>query len=890
VEEEDRSCNARDVARRRGELNMNWWQSKKRDADLERELRSDLELEEEEQREAGISDEEAHYAALRAFGNPALIREQTSAVWSWNWLESLARDLRFSVRTLRRTPGFAVIAILVMALGLGANVAMFTMVRGVLLKPLPFQDPDRLVMLYESGLHEHDTAGFNVASGGMYAEWKNQNRSYSSLALAQGIRVGLSGSGGQLPEKLNSALFSWEMLRTLGVQPALGRDFTLADDRPGANGTVLLSWGLWKRRFGADPGILNQTIFLDAQPYTVIGVMPKWFDFPDSSTQLWTPVYHDKPEATMTSFSSHMFSVVGRLKTGVSASQGVADLSVISERTHNAHLNDPFIYRNTRSRPLLEHIVGEIKKPLYLLLEATCCLLLIACLNVANLQVARAATRRKELAIRTALGGSWLRLIGERLMECLLLSASGGALGLLLASAALHWLTQTRDDMSRVESIHMDGVVAAFTVGVVVICALFSGLITAFSTSDKRILGALREATRSVGASARPTLRKVLLTLEVGLTVILLVGAGLLLKSYERLRSADMGCLTQDVITMHLGIPDARYATPAQRANFYDMLLDRVRALPGVDAAGFATVVPGQGYQMDWSFTIVEHPPLPQGSGLYALSRWADPKYFGAMGIPILRGRTFDAGKRLAAANEVVISQSFAGQFLPGEDPLGRHIHVHGKDFVIVGIVGDTRYAIGETSRPVQYYPLDAGVENFGTLVIRSSHNLEQFALPVQRIVSEMDSDLPVSDVLTMNQLLGKSTLDQSFNAALLVAFAALSLVLAAVGLFGVMSYIAAQRTTEIGIRVALGAKREQVMRKMLLDGMRPAVFGLVVGLAASLEAGRLMRDLLYEIKPLDPAVYVAVAATLLAVAAFACIVPAWRASRLDPMQALRAE
>jgi predicted permease len=870
---------------------MKWWHFKKRDADLERELRSDLELEEEEQREGGVSEEEARYAGLRAFGNPTLIREQTLEVWSWNWLESLARDLRFSLRTLRRTPGFTIIAILVMALGIGANVALFTVVRNVLLKPLPFDDPDHLVMLYEAGLHEDDTARSNPVAGGMYDEWKKQNRSYSGLALVKGIRVGLSGSGGQLPEKLYSALFSWDMLRTLGVQPALGRDFTQADDNPAASGTVLLSWGLWKRRFGGDPAILNQTIHLDAKPYTVIGVMPGWFDFPDPSTQLWTPVYHDKPEDEMTSFSNHMFRVVGRLKPGVSAAKGVADLSIISQRTHNAHLENPFIFQSAKSRPLLEHIVGEIKKPLYVLLEATCCLLLIACLNVANLLVARVAARRKELAVRTALGGGWLRLIGERLMECLLLSSSGGALGLLLAFAALHWLMQTRQDLSRVESIHFDGVVAAFTVGVIVLCALFSGLIAAFSTSDKRILAALQEASRSVrGGNVRPTLRKVLLTLEVGLTVILLIGAGLLLKSYERLRSADMGCLTQGVITMHLGIPDARYPTPAQRANFYDTLLDRVRALPGVDAAGFATVLPGQGYQMDWTFSVVEHPPLPQGTGQFALSRWADPKYFHAMGIPILRGRTFDGGKRLDAANEVIISQSFASQYFPGEDPLGRHLRARGKDAVIVGIVGDTRYAIGETPKPVQYYPLDAGVETVGTLVIRSSRDPEQFALPVQRIVSEMDRDLPVSDVLTMNQLLGQSTLDQSFNAALLVAFATLSLVLAAVGLFGVMSYIAAQRTTEIGIRVALGAKREQVMWKMLLDGTRPAVFGLAVGLAASLEVGQLMRDLLHEIKPLDPAVYAAVAATLLAVAAFACIVPAWRASRLDPIQALRTE
>lgn len=873
---------------------MKWWQIKKRDEDLERELRSDLELEEEEQREDGLSPDEARYAALRAFGNPSLIREQARAIWSWNWLESLARDLRLSLRTLRRTPGFTIIAILVMALGIGANVALFTVVRGVLLKPLPFNDPDHLVMLYETGLHENDAPGYNVVAGGIYAEWKKQNRSFSSLALVHGSRVGLSGSGGQLPEKLNSAEISWDMLPLLGVQPAIGRDFAQADDSPSANGTVILSWGLWKRRFGSDRAILNQTIYIDAMPYTVIGIMPARLDFPDPATQLWTPVFHDRPPEMMASLDFHMFRVVGRLKPGVTAAQGVADLSMISRRIHNANLSNPFVHSAANGRPLLEHMVGDIKKPLYLLLEATFCLLLIACLNVANLLVARAASRRKELAIRTALGGGWLRLVCERLLESLLLSAAGGALGLVLAAAAIGWLVHTRADMSRVESIHIDGVVVAFTVGIVVVCSLFSGLIAAFSAGDKRVLSALHEASRSVsGGSARATLRKVLLTLEVGLTVILLIGAGLLLKSYERLRSADMGCLTQDVLTMHLGIPDARYPTAAQRASFFNTLLERVRALPGVDAAGFATAVPGQGYWGDWGFTIVEHPPSPQGSGLFAINRWADPKYFGAMGIPILRGRTFDDGKRLDAANEVIISQSFANQYFPGEDPIGKHVHVEleqHRTAVVVGIVGDTRYVIGERPAPMQYYPLNAGVETVGTLVIRSSHDVAQYALPVERIVAEMDHDLVVSDVLTMDQLLGKSTVDQSFNATLLTAFATLSLLLAAVGLFGVMSYIAAQRTTEIGIRIALGAKREHVMRKMLMDGMGPALLGLVAGLAASVEAGRLMRDLLYEIKPLDPAVFAAVAATLLAVAAFACFIPAWRASRLDPMQALRTE
>ncbi|MGD0893663.1 MAG: ABC transporter permease [Terracidiphilus sp.] len=869
---------------------MKWWQLKKRDADLEREIGSDLELEEEEQRERGASAEEARYAALRAFGNPALIRDQTRAAWRWNGLESIARELRFSLRALRRTPGFTIIAIVVMAMGIGANVALFTVVRGVLLKPLPFNDPDSLVMLYESG---NDAPGYSVVAGGIYSEWKSQIRSFSNLALASQSRVGLSGEGGQLPEKLKSAQFSWNMLHTLGVEPALGRGFSQGDDSPSANGTVLLSWGLWKRRFGGDPAILNKTIDIDATPYTVIGIMPASFDFPDPATQLWTPVYHDRPPELMAALDGHAFQVVGRRKAGVSAAQGVADLSLISRRIHNAHLSDPYIFSAANGRPLLEHMVGNIRKPLNLLLGATFCLLLIACLNVANLLVARAESRRRELAIRTALGGGWLRLVRERLIESLLLTAAGGALGLMLAAAALMWLQHTRADMSRVESIQIDGVVAAFTVGIVVLCALFSGLIAAFSANDKRVLSALQEASRSVGGGrTRAALRKGLLMLEVGLTVVLLIGAGLLLKSYERLRANDMGCRTEDVLTIHLGLPDARYAKGAPRANFFDALLERVRALPGVDAAGFVTLPPGQGYYADWGFTIVEHPPLPQGKGILALQRWADSKYFGAMGIPILRGRTFDPGKRLDAANEAVISQSFADEYFPGEDPIGKHLHVefNHRTAQIVGTVGDTRYALGEKPVPMMYFPLNAGVETVGTLVIRSSHNVEVFAVPVQRIVAGMDSDLPVSDVLTMSQLLSKQTFDRSFNATLLAAFGTLSLVLAAVGLFGVMSYMAAQRTTEIGIRIALGAKREQVMRKMLLDGMRPAVLGLMVGLAASLEAVRLMRDLLYGIKPLDPAVFALVAATLLAVAVLACTVPAWRASRLDPVQALRNE
>jgi putative ABC transport system permease protein len=780
-----------------------------------------------------------------------------------------------------------------MALGIGANVTLFTVVRSVLLKPLPFADPDRLVMLYEYSVAGGGVSPYNVIAGGVFGEWKKQNTSFSDLALVGSTDYGLSAAGGQLPEKVHGAAASWDLLKTLGVRPAFGRDFNPADDSPEANGTALLSWSLWQRRFGGDPSIVNKTIDLNGQAYTVIGIMPSWFAFPDSTTQIWTPVYHDVPAIHMKALDTHNFQAVGRLLPGATMQSAIADLSLISHRLHEANLNNPFINGAANARPLLDSMVVNIKRSLYVLLAATACVLLIACLNVANLLVARAAARRKELAIRSALGGGRWRLLRERLMESFLLSAAGGAGGLAFAYGALAWLVHARQNLARVQSIHIDAVVTAFTVVVILLCALFSGLISAWSANDKQVLTTLHESSRGYSAGkSRSSLRKVLLSLEVGLTVVLLTGAGLLLRSYEKLRATDLGCTTQNVLTMRLMLPDTRYKTPPTRANFYDTLLARVRGLPGVDAAGFVTAVPGQGYWGDWGFTIVEHPPLPLGKGIVALNRAADTGYFNAMGIPIIRGRSFDPNRRLDQANEVVISESFARQFFPGEDPLGKHIHVpvNHKTSVIVGIVGDIRYSIGEAPRPIQYYSLAEGKDGGGTLVIRSSHDVEQMALPVQRIIQDMDHDLPVSDILTMDQMLGKSTLDESFNTTLFAAFATLSLLLAAVGLFGVLSYIVTQRTSEIAIRIALGAQREHVLRKVMFDGLRPALFGLALGLAASAATVRLLRSMLYETQPLDPTVFVAVTIMLLSVAALACIVPAWRASCLDPMQALRTE
>jgi len=864
----------------------------KAEARLDEELRDHLERQIAENIAAGMSADEARHAAMRTFGNPALLRDQAHETWSWNWLDLLLRDVRYGMRTLTRTPGFAAIAILVMALGIGANVALFTIVRSVLFKPLPFRDPDRLVRLYES--NPDGKFPYNANAGGVFAEWKKQSRSFTDMALCGYAGYNLSGAGEQLPEGVRAGSFSWNLLPILGIQPSLGRNFTADEDRPSANPTVLLSWGLWKRRFAGNPSIVGQTVLLDARPYTVIGVMPASFAYPNAATQLWTPIYYKEPANEINEIDNHEFMAIGRLKPGVSEAQALSELTLITRRIHDAHLDDSFVSIAANMRPLLDSLVGDMRNSLYVLLAATGCVLLIACLNVANLLVARAAARRKEQAIRTALGGSRLRLLRQHLMESLVLTAAGGTIGFVLAIGAIEWFVRNRQDMARVEAVHLDGVVVAFAAALIVLCAFFAGLISAISAKGSQVLTALQESSRANSAGhGRARLRGVLLTLEVGLTVVLLIGSGLLIKSYARLRSANLGCLTQNVLKMDFSLPEARYSKAAQRAIFFDTLLARVRNLPGVQAAGFVfPVVPGDGYGGDSGFAIPEHPAPPQGKLLYALHRWADPGYFATIGIPLLRGHTFDDNQRPGHSTEVIISEEFVRQHFPGEDPIGKHLRTMGKNsFEIVGVVGDTRHVVTEPPQPMMYFALDATDDmNGAVLVVRSGRDVTQLAMPVRRMIAQMDRDLPVSDVLTMDQVIGRNNMDASFNAMLLTVFAGVSLVLAAVGLFGVLSYIVAQRTSEIGIRIALGAQREQVLRKVLMDGLRPAFIGLVLGLVASAGAARQVQAMLYGTEPLDAAVFAGVALMLLVVAALACLVPAWRASRLDPMQALRTE
>ena len=879
---------------------MNWRRffcRKRRDADLAGEIEQHLAQEIDENLARGMSREEARRQALLKFGSTRKVHED---LWQQNTIsliDNLWRDLRYAVRTLSRSPGFTIMAVLVMALGIGANTALFTVVRSVLLKPLPYKDPSRLVVPYEhTGILEYpDTRG--VVAAGSFAEWRKGSKSFEQMALGQRwTSHNVSAEGGQLPERVPSGLVSWNMFSTLGVQPVLGRDFTADDDRPGANGTVILSWSFFRRRFGGDPSTIGKEIFLDARPYAVIGVMPAWFAYPEAQTQLWTPVYHDMPPRVLTSVENHQFDVVARLKPGATMAQAISELDAIQKQIKRQN-PAPAVNNAVYGRRLLDDMVMDYKTPLYTLLAATGCVLLIACLNVANLLVARSAARRKETAIRSALGGNRWRLIREQVTESLVLALAGGTSGLALAYGAIAWLRYARNDLARAESIHVDAVVVLLVIGVTLACGVLAGVVPALNSNGARLLESLQEVSRSHSAGqGQARLRRGLLAAEVGLTVVLLIAAGLLLKSYRSLLSADMGFPMDNVLTMSLRLPEARYSTPVQKAGFFEQLIARIRALPGVEAAGLVTVAPGQGWGGDSLVAVVEHPQLPRGRSLDGIDRAADPGYFAAMQIPLLRGRTFNHSERLEHANVVVLNQAAVKRYFPdGEDPIGKHLRPDETDtpqqaYEIIGVVGDTRYYVSENVRPMIYWPLYSGANSGVAIMVRSTHDVESLALPIQKVISTLDRDLPVSDVLTMQQVIGKSTVDAGFDSILILAFSIIALVLAAVGLYGVLSYLVTQRRSEIGIRMALGAQRTQVLRMMLVNGLAPAWSGLVLGLVTGALAVRLIRRLLFGVKPLDWAVFVAVALTLSIVAALACAIPAWRASRLDPMEALRTE
>jgi predicted permease len=538
-----------------------------------------------------------------------------------------------------------------------------------------------------------------------------------------------------------------------------------------------------------------------------------------------------------------------------------------------------------------------VREPLYVLLGAVGCVLLIACLNVANLFMARVTARRKEIAVRAALGGSRWRIIQERVTESLLLTFAGGGLGTLLAWVTLRWLVALRADLPHAGAIHLDRFALAFTFAITIFCGVVAGLLPALAVTRNELVGALKEESRSMaGAQGRARLRKVLLTAEVALTVVLLIGGGLLLKSFSQLRSVNMGCKTDDVLTMGFTLPESKYETDTQRAEFFAELLRRARAMPGVKEASIVSVLPGAGHFFDNTFQIEGAAPLPPGQFRNAVIRGADPDYFAAMHIPLKRGRIFaEEDHRAADDNAMVITESMAKEFFDGEDPIGKHLKIEWQGaprFEIVGIVGDVLSDLDRPVEPTMYLPLNSGRLEYGSLVVMASagRDVTTQALPMQKVIAGMNPDLAVSDVLTMEERIGKSTESAMFDAVLVLLFAVMGLVLAAVGLYGLLSYLVTERTNEIGIRMALGAQRGEVMQIMFLDGLRPTGLGLLVGLFAGGVCAQLIRSLLFGVEPVDAQIFAVVAAVVLGISMAACMYPAWRAARVDPMTALRCE
>ena len=879
---------------------MSWlrfFRRRRADAEVQEEIDAFLAEETAENIARGVDPEEARRQARIKLGNPRKVRE---TLWQQNtvsWVETLLRDLRYAARTLLRTPGFTLIAITVMAMCIGATTSLFTVVRSVLLRPLPFRDPGSLVMLYEhfrDARSNRDGFNYNVVAPGDFYDWRAQTHGFEDMAAIRYGHFNLTGERGELPELVSARGGSWNLFSLLGVPAVFGRTFIESEDR--ADGTaVMLTWNLFERRFAGDSSIVGRQIHLDGKPYTVVGVLPQWFTYPDAKVQVWVTYASRMPPDIMQHHDYHFSTVVARLRPDVSLASALSQVAAVQYRLHEQYLNAP-VAEDVVTRTINDDLARNVKKPLLILMCAVACMLLIGCLNVANLLVARGVARQKEVAVRGALGADRFTLLRAQMTESLLICAAGGAGGVLSSLVATKWLASAWKDLPSAAGIHVDGVVLGFACALVFAAALLAGLLPAISSTGKAVFASLQASSRTTsGSLSRAALRKTLLTVEIAVTVVLLIGAGLLLRSFVRLRSTDVGSVTENVLTLDYSLPAQKYSTPEKVNAFNESLLEKLRATPGVRAVALGSCLPGVGYCGDNVFTIKEHPPLKPGDALPdALIRGADPGYFSALQIPLLKGRFFTSDDRLDRAKKVVISSSLARQYFPGEDPVGRYLHIPARDnadFEIVGVVADTLWQVGKPALPTMYFPmLDGGLERGGSLAIRTYSDPLAMSIPVQKQFASLDPELPVSNVQTMQQAIGDSLDNARFSASLVLTFAVLSLLLASVGLYGVLSYLITQRTTELGVRMALGAQREQVLRLMLFDGLRPAILGLALGLAASAGITRLIRFMLFDTRPLDAAVYVTVTLALLIVATLACMIPAWRASRLDPMQALRAE
>jgi len=813
-------------------------------------------------------------------------------------MELLWQDLRYGIRMLLKAPSVSIVATIALALGIGANTAIFSVVNAVLLRPLPFAHSESLMNVWETDSIRGSKRG--SASYPNFVDWRDQNHVFEHLSSYHTNDFILTGRGDSA--RLQGAVINADMFPILQVSPVIGRGFLPDEDKPSENGrVVILSQDLFQRRFNADPNVIGQSIVLDAKPYTIVGVMPRAFQFPvqNDPVELWTTVAVDREgeDPITDERGAHYMNVIGRLKPGVTKEQAQAEMTQIGARLEQQY-PDKNLHRSIGVEPTLEALVGDIRPTLLILLGAVGCVLLIACANVANLLLARAMTRHKEMAIRAALGASRMRVIRQLLTESVVLSLAGGALGLVLA---IWWsdllVALGKQSIPRALQVGLDWRVLIFTLGVSVLTGVVFGLVPALHSSKTELTESLKEGGRSGGEGARRNgVRGVLVVTELAIAVILLVGAGLLIQSLWRLRNVSPGFESQNLLTFAVGIPDVKYPTEKQDP-FYRDLVTRVQALPGVRSASSIIPLPLSGDMFRISFAI-DGRPVAKGDQPSADFFAVSDDYFKTMGIPLVSGRVFTQRDSVNAPGTIIINQEFARQYFPGENPIGKRlkpgISTTEKEAdwrEIVGVVGDVRNRNLSSELRAGYFVPQAQVPfNQMSIVVRTTGDPKALITAVQNEVHSMDRELPVFNVKTMDEYISATVAAPRFNATLLVIFASVALVLTIVGLYGVMSYTVAQRTNEIGIRMALGAQRGDVLRLIVSQGFKLVLLGLGIGLAGAFALTRVISSLLFGVTTKDPITFAAVTTLLTVVALLACYIPARRATRLDPLSALRYE
>ena len=816
-------------------------------------------------------------------------------------MQTLIQDLRYGARMLLKKLGFTLIAVITLALGIGANTAIFSVINAVLLRPLPYAEPERLVAIWESNTQRPDSR--NSIAYPNFFDWRAQSQSFERMASYHTNNMALTGV--TTPVNLRGAVVSPDLFAVLGVKPRLGRWFVPEEEKPGIRAAII-NHSLWQRQFGGDPNIIGRALTLDGKPFNVVGVMPAGFQFPieAETVEIWVTSSIDgektdpKEQAQNEQRGSHFLQAVGRLKPNIKIEQAQAEMSLIAGKLEQQY-PDTNTRHGSRLIPFHDDLVRDYSEALWLILGAVGCVLLIACANVANLLLARATARYKEIAVRAALGADRWRVIRQLLTESLLLSLGGGLLGLLLA----WWGTEALirlipEDVPRLAEIDLDRWVFGFTLLISVVTGVVFGLAPALQASKIELTEAMKEGSRGAGSGAgRARLRNALVVVEIAIALVVLIGAGLLLQTFHKLQQVDLGFDTSHTLTASVELPDARYPKPEQATAFYQTLLERVKDLPGVENASAITPLPLGGSTFVISFEV-EGRNIPKGQLPSSHFRAITPDYFNVMRIPQISGRAFTNHDDEKSPGVVIINESFAKRHFPNENPIGKHlkpgISVTNETVwrEIVGAVKDVKHnqSLSRDYEPEYYMPHAQIPLGSMSLVLRATNDPRSLAGAVQREVHALDKDIPVYRIKTLDQYLGVAVAKPKFNALLLALFAGLALLLTAIGLYGVMAYSVIQRTQEIGIRIALGAQAGNVLQMVLRQGLKLTALGLALGLAAAYALTRYMQSLLFGVKPTDLVTFVAIALLLIVVAVAACWIPARRATKVDPMVALRRE